>query len=328
MKPALVSGFKPSGALHVGNYIGALSEAVALQNSGKYSCFYFIADLHSLTEPYLVSEKRREIFEMAADMLAAGIDHKKSTVFFQSRVKEHASLAWIFNSITPVGRLEGMIEYKERVRDGMSANAGLLDYPVLMSADILLYNAKFVPVGEDQRQHLELTRDIVRTFNKKFGRMFEEPKMIIGRTPRVMSLADPGKKMSKSQPDGCIFLGDSPDVIKAKIASAVTDSHNSIVYDPKGRGGISNLILIYSAFSGKSPEAVVNEFEGLSYREFKLALAELISRTFAPIRKKRAYILRHRAHTLRALEKGAKKAEKIARTTMRKVEKLTGLILP
>lgn len=326
MKPVLVSGFKPSGSLHVGNYLGALSQSVALQNSGKYSCFYFIADLHSLTQPYAASKKRKEIFEMAVDMLAAGIDPKKSTVFFQSHVPEHAKLAWIFNSITSVGRLEGMIEYKEKIQEGGSANAGLLDYPVLMASDVLLYNARFVPVGEDQRQHLELARDIARTFNRKFGDTFAEPKMLTGRTPRVMSLSDPKKKMSKSQPGGCIFLSDSPNVIAEKIAAAVTDSYGRVAYEPETRPGISNLVLLYAEFSGISPDAAVKKFEGAQYREFKLALAELISRSLAPIRARRKELLRHRARTMLTLKNGAETASRIAQSMMRKIEKRTGLI--
>jgi len=326
MKPVLVSGFKPSGALHVGNYLGALSHAVVLQNSGKYSCFYFVADLHSLTQSYSAREKRKEIFEMAVDMLAAGIDPKKSTVFFQSQVKDHANLAWIFNSITSVGRLEGMIEYKEKVQEEASANVGLLDYPVLMAADVLLYNARFVPVGEDQRQHLELARDIARKFNGKFGQTFTEPKMLVSRAARVMSLSDPKKKMSKSQPGGCLFLNDSPKAIKEKIASAVTDSHNRIAYNQEEQPGISNLLLIYSEFSGISVSAAEKQFESVSYREFKLALSELVSRSLTPMRRKRAEILRNRAKAMIAFEKGAEKASRIAQAMMRRVEKRVGLI--
>lgn len=326
MKPSLVSGFKPSGALHIGNYLGALSHAVALQNSGQYSCFYFVADLHSLTQSYSVSEKRKEIFEMAIDMLSAGIDAKKSTVFFQSQVKDHANLAWIFNSITSVGKLEGMIEYKEKIQDGTSANVGLLDYPVLMAADVLLYNAKFVPVGEDQRQHVELARDIARKFNGKFGRTFAEPKMLVSSAARVMSLSNPKKKMSKSEPGGCLFLNDAPKAVKEKIASAVTDSHNRIAYNPAEQPGISNMLLIYSEFSGISVSAAERQFKEASYREFKLALCELVLRSLAPIQKRRAEILRNRARVIAALAKGAEKASKIAQTMMRIVEKRVGLV--
>ena len=181
-KPIVVSGIKPTGILHIGNYLGMLKNAVALQESNKYECFYFVADYHALTQRYDPKEKAKEIFDIAVDILAAGIDPKKSTIFLQSHIPEHANLAWIFNTITSMGMLERMVEYKEKLSEGHVPNVGLFDYPVLMAADILIYKGEYVPIGDDQRQHLELARDIVRTFNGRFGKTFKEPQRIYPNT--------------------------------------------------------------------------------------------------------------------------------------------------
>lgn len=325
-KPIVVSGLKPSGELHIGNYLGMLKNAAALQNSGKYNCLYFIADYHSLSQRYNPKEKAEEIFMMAVDALASGINPKKSVIFIQSHIPEHTNLAWIFNAITSVGRLEGMIEYKEKLSEGQAANAALLNYPVLMAADILLYNAAFVPVGEDQRQHLEFARDTARLFNNRFGKTFKEPEALLTKIPRVMSLNNPNKKMSKSLPKGCLYLSDSPKIIREKIKVATTDSHREVGYDPKNRPGISNLLLIYSEFSGLTIPAIVKKFKGAGYTDFKVDLAEVIIKFLKPFQKKRAKLLKNSKQVMKILEDGAKKVRPVAEKTLLEVKRRVGLI--
>lgn len=326
MKPVVVSGFKPSGELHIGNYLGALKQAVELQNSGKYNCYYFIADYHALTQHYNPKDKAKEIYMMAVDALAAGIDPKKSVFFMQSYVPEHANLTWIFNTITPTGRLENMIEYKEKLAQGESANAGLLDYPVLQAADILLYKAEFVPVGEDQRQHVELPRDVARAFNRRFGQTFKEPKVLLTKVSRLMSLDNPTKKMSKSLPAGCLYLMDSPETIRQKIKRAVTDSETSVAYNPAKRPAVSNLVLIYSEFSNETPTAVVKKFKGASYSEFKSTLADLLIEKLKPLRERRAKFAKNRRGVMKILEEGSARASEVSKKTFHEVRKKAGLI--
>ncbi|MBI2010917.1 MAG: tryptophan--tRNA ligase [Candidatus Colwellbacteria bacterium] len=325
MAKILVSGLKPSGTLHLGNYLGMLKQAVVLQEK-SYRRFYFIADYHSLTLKYKASEKAKEIFEMAVDALAAGLDPKKSTIFIQSHIKEHANLTWIFNNITSVGELTRMVEYKEKVAQGQVPNAGLLDYPVLMAADILVYKGEVVPVGEDQLQHLELSRTIARTFNNRFGKTFPEPKAILTKAPRIMSLADPKQKMSKSISRGCLFLTDSAKVIKEKVAAAQTDSHKEISYDPEKRPGISNLVLIYAELTNSSPIQLVKKFKGVGYREFKSELARVIDKEFKPFRENRKKLLANKSKVVKILEAGAKQARPVAEATMAEVRRKVGLI--
>lgn len=326
MKPTVVSGLKPSGKLHIGNYLGMIKQSVDLQLSDKYDCYYFIADYHSLTQKYKPEEKRAEIFDMAADFLALGIDPKKSVFFMQSDVLEHANLAWLFDCITPAGQLQNMIEFKEKIQEGQPANAGLLNYPVLMAADILLYKAKFVPVGEDQRQHLELARNIARTFNKRFGYVFPEPKDILVKGLRVKSLDDPRKKMSKSIPKGCLYLGDSPEVIKRKVRSAVTDSGTDVLYDPDKKPSLANLIIIYSELSGLSVKDVVSEHKSSGYAKFKDALSSVISSSLAEFRERRAEIVSRPARVRDILLSGSEKATVIAKKTLAEAKQKMGLI--
>ncbi len=325
-KPIIVSGLKPSGELHIGNYLGMLKQAVELQESRKYNCFYFVADYHALTLKYKPKEKREEIYKIAVDALAVGLDPKKSILFIQSHIPEHANLAWIFNTITPVGRLQGMIEYKEKISEGQMPNVGLLDYPVLMAADILLYKAEMVPVGEDQLQHLEIVRDIARIFNHRFGQTFKEPKALLTKAPRIMSLDNPNKKMSKTLPQGCLYLSDLPKSIRDKINAAVTDSGREINYEPENRPAISNLVLIYSEFSGVSIPEVVKKFKGVNYSEFKKDLTEVIIKKLQPIQERRLKLIKNEDQVINILIKGAKKAQDLARATMEEVKKKVGLI--
>lgn len=327
MKPVLVSGIQPSGKLHIGNYLGALKNFVDLQNSGDHECRFFIADLHSITEPFDPHEKRKQIIELCADFLSAGLDPKKSLLFIQSRVPAHSELMWILNTITPMGELQRMTQFKDKsMRQEEHINAGLFDYPVLMAADILLYGAHTVPVGDDQLQHLELTRTLARKFNAAFGQTFIEPKGLLTKTPRIMSLKDPSKKMSKSQPEGCLFLDDEPETVKAKISRAVTDSGTTIAYDPDRRAGLANLLEIYGALAHLEPRAVAAEFEGRNYAELKRKLAALVAGYFAEFRTKKKKLLASPAAVVKIFDTGSKKAAKAADSKMEEVKKKVGFL--
>ena len=324
MKPSFLSGIKPSGALHVGNYLGALKNFVEIQNSEKYQPYFFIADLHSLTEPSSPADQVKQTVDLCATYLAAGLDPQRSTLFIQSQVPAHSQLAWVLNTITPMGELARMTQYKDKAERSEN-NVGLFDYPVLMAADIILYDAAFVPVGNDQDQHLELTRTLARKFNSKFGQTFIEPKALHTSTPRVMSLDNPEKKMSKSQPGGCLFLDDEPDVIKKKIMSAVTDSGSEVKYDEVNKAGISNLLTILSAFSGKEVNDLEREFADKNYGQFKTEVAFVTAETLAPMREKKTELMKEPARVLEIFAAGSKNADKIASAKIAEVYKKIGL---
>lgn len=321
-KPTLISGIQPTGKLHLGNYLGALKNFVALQNSGEYDCYFFIADFHALTENPKAKDLSANIVNLAADFLAAGLDPKKSTIFVQSQIPAHSELAWILNTITPMGESERMTQFKEKSENQkINVNLGLFTYPVLMAADILLYDAQFVPVGEDQLQHLEFTRTLARKFNKKFGKTFIEPQPLLTATPRVMSLDDPTKKMSKSRPAGCVFLNDSPKIIHEKLARAVTDSGREIKYDLKNKPAISNLLTIYSALTDKPIENIEEKYIGKGYADFKKELAKLISDSLASFQKTKIQSAKIKS----ILKSGSGKAQKKARSKIQEIKKKIGL---
>jgi len=326
MKPILVSGIKPEGPLHIGNFLGSLKNFVELQNSGKYDCYFFIADLHSLTEEFDLKQKHNQILELVAEYLAAGLDPKKSVIFLQSAVPAHSELMWLLTTITPEGELRRMTQYKDKVViKKLDANTGLLMYPILMAADILLYDAKFVPVGDDQVQHIELTRTLARKFNSKFGKTFIEPQPILTEVSRVMSLDEPKKKMSKSRPAGCLFIDDSPEVIRKKIMSATTDSGKDVKYAPEEKPGISNLILLYGGISGDTTREIERRFAGASYAEFKKSLAEEVVKTLAPFQKKKKKFMKKDGSTSRTIAAGNKKANAAASKKLLEVKKKIGL---
>ncbi|MDP2599020.1 MAG: tryptophan--tRNA ligase [Candidatus Liptonbacteria bacterium] len=328
MKPILVSGLKPEGHQHLGNYLGTLKNLVNLQNSGKYECYFFIADLHSLTEEFDPGKKSGQITELMAEYLAAGLDPKKSTIFSQSTIPAHSELMWLLSAISPEGELRRMTQYKDKVVvKKLDANIGLLLYPVLMAADILLYDAQFVPVGDDQLQHIELARTLARKFNAKFGDTFMEPKALLTKTPRVMSLKNPEKKMSKSDPASCLFIDDSPEEIKTKISRATTDSDSKISYDPKKKPGLANLLEIYAALSEKEPAAAAKELSGKDYSTFKSLLSNLVSDYFADFRKKKKGLLAAPDSLLAVLKSGSEKAAKIAEKKLAEVKKKIGIAL-
>lgn len=324
-KPTILSGIQPSGKLHIGNYLGALSNFVRLQNEGRYQCFFTIVDYHSISEDYNPKDKPGQILDLAANFLATGIDPEKSTVFIQSHVPEHVELAWIFNAITPVAELERMTQFKDKAqRQTKNINATLFNYPVLMAADILIYKAAAVPVGFDQKQHLELTNVIVRKFNHRFGKTFEEIKPLWTKFAKVMDLKRPENKMSKSQPDGCLFLDDSPAEIASKIKKAVTATESG-----KESPGEQNLMELLSHF-GESDE--ISTFKKqqaagtLKYSELKEALAKDIADYFAEFREKKKSLLAKPEHLKSVLVDGAARARKVASQTLKEVKHKIGLL--
>ncbi|MDD5433686.1 MAG: tryptophan--tRNA ligase [Candidatus Pacebacteria bacterium] len=341
----IFSGIQPSGDIHIGNYLGAIKQWVALQNkvypvrggiSNKADCIFCIVDWHAITVPYNQTMLQRKIKEVAAIYLAAGLSPEKNIIFVQSQVKEHAELAWLLNTITPLGDLQRMTQFKEKAAKQANVEAGLFNYPVLMAADILLYQTDIVPVGEDQKQHVELTREIARRFNTRFGKtelssgeVFSLPKaqtLKIGA--KIMSLTAPDKKMSKSDknPQASITLFDSPEQIKKKISSATTDSGHEIKFQPKEKPGISNLLTIYSLFSDKSIKDLEKAFLGKSYQEFKASLSEILIEKLKPFRNKKAELDKSPESIEKILADGALRAQKIAQATMQKVRTSMGLL--
>lgn len=326
-KQIIVSGIQPTGNLHIGNYLGAVKNWVELQNSGKYEMYIFIADLHSLTGNMAPEERRRQIMHTAAELLAAGIDPKKTTFFIQSDVTSHTDLAWIFNCVTPISELYRMVQFKDKAeRQEKNINTGLLTYPILQAADILLYHGNAVPVGQDQVQHVELTRDIARWFNNKFQKeYFEEPKALLTDVPKVMSLLEPNKKMSKSLGEGhAIELADEPEVIEKKLKRAVTATEGGA-----GAPGVKNLLLLLGHFADKKvyQQFVDAEKAGtIRYGDLKTELFKAISGYFADFRKRRTKLLSNGYEELaETMLLGKEKAKKVAAKTMEEVRELAGI---
>ena len=328
-KKIIFSGVVPSGNLHVGNYFGAIRQWVELQNTGEYKNISCVVDEHALTTPQDPEKLRSKILEVFTLYLALGIEPEKSTIFVQSHVPEHSELNWILSTITPVGELERMTQFKDKSKKQKSVLAGLLNYPVLMAADILLYKTNLVPVGEDQLQHIEITRAIAKKFNNAFGVTFPIPEPFINKeAKRIMGLDDPAKKMSKSaeNPNNYIALLDSPETIKEKIKSAVTDSGSEIKYDMENKPAISNLLLIYSLFSGKKMSELEKEYEGKNYSVFKQNLAEVIIENLSPIRKKYQELSANPDYVKKVLRAGADKAKTIASQTIKEVRAKIGFL--
>ena len=317
------SGIQPTGRLHLGNYFGAVQNMVKLQEGNE--TLFSIVDLHALTVTYDPKSFQERLFNTAVDFFACGIDPRKSIVFIQSHIKEHAELCWILNNVTPVGQLQRMTQFKDKAQKEKSVNAGLLIYPVLQAADILLYDTDLVPIGEDQKQHLELTQDIARRFNQRFGKVFKIPKIQLPeRGARIMSLTDPARKMSKSEPEGCLFLADEPGVIYEKIKKAVTDSGSEIKASPE-KPALSNLLIIYSLFTKKEIGEIEKDFQGKGYAEFKEQLAKIVSEGLADFRQRRKQLLDSPQTVKKILEEGAKKASALARVKMAEIKKAMGL---
>lgn len=320
------SGTRPTGNLHIGNYVGAIKQWIDLQN--KNDCLFCIVDWHAITTPYDEKTLQKTIFDVACTYLAVGLDPKKATLFVQSQVKEHTELAWLLGTITPVGELQRMTQFKDKSqKHAEHINAGLLNYPILMAADILLYQSEIVPIGKDQTQHVELTRNIAEKFNKKYGKTFKIPKALLPeKGATVQSLQCPDKKMSKTDDvSGCIGLFDEPKIIRENIMAAATDSGREIKYDLENKKGISNLLIIYSTFSGQSIAKIEKAFAGKGYGEFKKSLADLLIEKLSPIRERKKELLKKPEYVNKILEAGAKKAGKIAKENMITIRKKMGL---
>ncbi len=327
-KKVMLSGIQPSGDLHLGNYLGAVKNWAALAE--EFDCYYFMADLHSITVRQNPAELRRRSVAQLAQYIACGLDPEKNTLFIQSHVHEHAELGWILNCYTMFGELSRMTQFKDKcAKNADNINGGLFTYPALMAADILLYQADYVPVGEDQKQHCELTRDIAMRFNNIYGETFKVPEPYIPKVgARIMSLGNPTSKMSKSDPQGCVFLMDKPEEIARKFKRAVTDSdtENCVRYAPEEKPGVANLMSIYSSVTGKSFPEIEKEFEGKGYGVFKPAVGEAVIETLRPVREEAERMLADKAYLQQVYTEGAQKASYIARKTLRKVYKRIGFV--
>ncbi len=327
-RPRVFSGIQPSGTLHLGNYLGAVQNWVAMQET--HDCVYCAVDLHAITVRQVRAEVRRNTIDLVNLFLASGVDPERSIVFVQSHVPAHSELMWILNTITYMGELRRMTQFKDKTAgaEGESIAVGLFDYPVLMAADILLYRADAVPVGEDQKQHVELTRDLAERFNNAFGRAFVVPEPIIREGgARVMSLDDPAKKMSKSagSENSYIAVMDAPDVIRRKVRRAVTDSGTEVKGGPD-KPALTNLLDIYAALSGDPIVDIEARYEGKGYADFKADLAEVVVEALAPIQARIRELEADKSYTLGVLETGAARAEAIAGRTLAKVRERVGLV--
>ena len=327
-KQVMVSGIQPSGDLHLGNYLGAVKNWAELAD--QFDCYYFMADLHTLTVRQDPAALRRRTLNQLAQYIACGLDPEKNTLFIQSHVPQHSELGWILQCYTMFGELSRMTQFKDKsAKNSENINGGLFTYPSLMAADILLYQADLVPVGEDQKQHVELTRALAQRFNSIYGETFKVPEPYIRKVgARVMSLGTPTNKMSKSDPNGCVFFMDTPDVIAKKFKRAVTDCdiENCVRYAPAEKPGVANLMSIYSSVTGKTFEEIEREFAGMGYGAFKPAVGDAVIDMLRPLQDETNRILKDKAYLESVYKEGAAKASYIANKTMRKVKKKVGLV--
>ena len=325
-KKRIYSAIQPSGMLTLGNYLGALRNWVAMQD--EYDCIYTVADLHSITVRQEPAKLRKQVLETYALLMAVGIDPEKSLLFIQSHVAAHSQLAWLLSSYTQFGELSRMTQFKDKSAKQTNPTAGLFSYPTLMAADILLYQADMVPVGADQKQHLELTRDVATRFNNIYPNVFTVPEPFIPKTgARVMSLQDPTQKMSKSDPNinSWVAMLDKPDDIMRKFKRAVTDSDACVKYAP-GKDGINNLMEIYSAVTGMNYDSIEKEFEGKGYGDFKMAVGEAVVDALKPVQERFDDLMKNRDYLESIWRDSAKKAESIAYKTLGKAMKKIGFI--
>ena len=327
-KKRMLSGIQPSGDLHLGNYLGAIRNWGA--RSDQFECFYFMADMHTITVRQNPADLRRRTLEQLAQYIACGLDPEKNTLFIQSHVHQHAELGWVLNCYTMFGELSRMTQFKDKAaKHTENVNGGLFTYPSLMAADILLYQPDYVPVGEDQKQHCELTRDIARRFNGIYGDVFKIPEPYIPETgARVMSLNAPDTKMSKSIPEGCVFLMERPEDIQRKFKRAITDSdtENCVRYDREKKPGVANLMSIYSACTGMTYQEIEAQFRGQGYGKFKPAVADAVVETLRPIREEATRLLKDKAYLEGVYRNGAERAGYVAEKTLRKVYKKIGFV--
>lgn len=329
-KKVLYSAVQPSGNLTIGNYLGAIRNWVTLQDD--YECYYAMADMHAITVRQDPATLRQKTLELAALYIACGVDPEKCALYVQSNVPCHAELAWVLNTFTYVGEMERMTQFKDKsAKHADNINMGLMDYPVLMAADILLYQTDVVPVGVDQKQHLEITRDIASRFNNIYSPTFKIPEPIIMQAgAKINSLQEPDKKMSKSDtnPNASVYLSDDRDTVMRKFKRAVTDSDSAVRYDPATKPGVSNLLTIYSVFSGKSVEEAEKEFAGKGYGDFKLAVGEAVADALAPMQSEQKRLLADKAYLNDVLARGAERAYRTARKTLDKVYRKVGFYRP
>ena len=327
-KKVLLSGIQPSGDLHLGNYLGAIKNWAEL--SEQFDCYWFMADLHTITVRQDPAELRRRTLTQIATYIACGLDPEKNTIFVQSHVHQHAELGWVLDCYTMFGELSRMTQFKDKsAKHADNINAGLFTYPCLMAADILLYQPDFVPVGEDQKQHVEICRDIANRFNHAHGEVFKVPQPYIPKAgARVMSLNQPDTKMSKSIPEGCVFLMEKPEDIMRKFKRAITDSDTErcVRFDREAKPGVSNLMNIYAAITGKSYEEIEREFEGKGYGAFKPVVGEAVVELLRPIREETQRLLADKAYLEGVYRAGAEKASYVAEKTLRKVYKKVGFL--
>lgn len=320
------SGIQPTGVPHLGNYLGAIESWVRLQDG--YSCvLYSIVDLHSITVPQDASTLRHNILDMTASLLACGIDPERSVLFQQSKISEHTELAWILGCLTSLPRLRHLPQWKMKASGQKEEGSlGLFSYPVLQAADILLYKATHVPVGEDQIQHLELAQDIARIFNNQYGGSFPVPKAILSDTKKIKSLRNPATKMSKSDPQrlATVYVTDSAEEILLKFRKAVTDFTSEVTYDPDTRPGVSNLVAVHTAVTGKTIQEVVQQSKGLDTARYKCVVAEAVIEKFAPIKNKIERLRADRGFLEQVLHRGAQKAKELARPFYHEIQKLVG----
>ncbi len=331
VKKRMLSGIKPSGDLTLGSYLGAIKNWSA--RSDEYDCFYFMADLHAITVRQNPADLRRRTLEQLAQYIACGLDPEKNTLFIQSHVRQHAELGWVLNCYAMFGELSRMTQFKDKsLKNADNINGGLFTYPSLMAADILLYQPDYVPVGEDQKQHVELCHTIARRFNGIYGDVFKLPEPYVPKVgARVMSLTNPTAKMSKSENEdtGRVLLMDSPDVIMRQFKRAITDSdtENCVRFDKENKPGVSNLMTIYSACTGKSYEEIETEFTGCGYGKFKPAVGEAVVEMLRPIREEATRIMKDKAYLEQVYRSGAEKAGYVAEKTLRKVYKKVGFVI-
>jgi len=326
-RPLILTGAKPSGEMTLGNYLGAIKNWAAMQESAV--CLFPIMDLHAITEPYVPAELRKQTLSFVAQYIACGLDPERSKIFIQSQVRGHTELSWILATLCPVGELQRMTQFKEKSsKPGASVNAGLLFYPILMAADILLYNADLVPVGDDQKQHLEMARNLAQRFNSTYSETFTVPKPYIAETgARIMSLQDPASKMSKSDknPSGCILLLDPPNVMRKKILSAVTDSGSEVRASDE-KPGITNLLNILSSVTDRPISELEDEFSSSGYGDFKKAVAEAVVEKLEPVQNRYQELMKNRDYLVEILKTGSEDAQYRADRMMRKVNRKAGFL--
>ena len=327
-KKRILSGIQPSGDLTLGSYLGAIKNWAALAD--EYDCYYMLADMHTITVRQVPAELRRHTLTQLAAYIASGLDPEKNVLFVQSHVPAHAQLGWVLDCYTMFGELSRMTQFKDKsAKNADNINAGLFTYPALMAADILLYQADLVPVGGDQKQHVEICRDIANRFNGIYGETFKIPEPYIPQVgARVMSLTSPENKMSKSDKDqnGCVYMLERPEDILRKFKKAVTDSEACVRFDPAQKPGVSNLMQIYSVCTGKTFDAIETEFEGRGYGDFKSAVGEAVVETLRPIREETEHILADKAYLEGIYRTGAERAAYVAGKTLRKVYKKVGFV--